>query len=359
MFSFPKKYTNLIVAAATILATAVIAYFLVTTVFRWLLPFILAYLIAYITNPVVNFLQKKCKIPRKISSGITILITLMIIGSLITLVVYRIVKEFQDFVKQLPDLTTYVYSHLENLINNGVGTYLDLPAGVSDFIDNALLNLKTTLTTQLPEMLKPLARPTINFAKALPSVLVFIIVLLISTYFISSDRDRINKFIFKQLPDSWVIQIRKIKDDLILALLGYIRAQLILMSITFVEVTIGLLMIRVSYALLFAVIISFVDALPILGTGTILIPWAIFSLITGKTSMGLSLVILYGIILLVRQLCEPKILGSQIGLYPLVTLMSMYVGLQIFGVPGMIAGPITVLILKNLQRAGLLKLWKD
>jgi sporulation integral membrane protein YtvI len=220
-----------------------------------------------------------------------------------------------------------------------------------------------TIRNNLIKVLEPATVATkdfaIDFATSLPSILVFIIVLFISAYFMSSDKQKISNFLVKQLPTEWIARIIDIKRDLLLALLGYIRAQLILMSFTFVEVSIGLLIIGVDYAILLALLISIIDALPILGTGTVLIPWAIVLMVSGNLPRALSLVILYGIVLLVRQLLEPKIVGGQIGLYPLVTLMSMYVGLQIFGIIGMILGPITILIIRNLQRAGVFRLWRE
>ena len=175
----------------------------------------------------------------------------------------------------------------------------------------------------------------------------------------SCDKDLINKFIAKQLPANWNKWLIRIKNDLLSALIGYIKAQLILMVITFIEVSIGLLIIGIDYAILLGLLISIIDVFPILGTGTVLIPWALFSFISGNYPLGFSLIILYGIVMLVRQLLEPKIVSGQIGLYPLVTLMSMYIGLQVFGIAGMIMGPIMVLIVRNLQKAGLFKLWND
>ena len=162
----------------------------------------------------------------------------------------------------------------------------------------------------------------------------------------SSDKEKIMSFITKQMPAKWMPKIINIKNNLSSVLLGYIKAQLILMAITFVEVTIGLFIIGIDYAILFGLIISFIDVLPVLGTGTILIPWALFSLITGNYSLGFSLIILYGVVLLVRQFLEPKIVGGQIGLHPLATLSAMYIGLKVLGIMGMILGPIIVLVIK-------------
>ena len=139
------------------------------------------------------------------------------------------------------------------------------------------------------------------------------------------------------------------------ALFGWIKAQLILMTITFTELNIGFLIMKVENSLLLSLLIAVVDALPILGTGTILIPWAIIKLISGDYRLGISLLLLYLIVIIVRQLIEPKIVGKQIGMYPLLTLFAMYTGLQAMGFAGMIVGPIIVLIIKSILESFLEK----
>lgn len=358
-YKLPRKYLNVLLAVGIVAAAIGVLYLLFTTVLKWFLPFILAYILAYITNPLVAFMEKKLKIPRRIASAITVLFVLLLLGAIVTFIIYRIIYEIEDLTEQLPGLFNAAKEQISILFDRGFNLYINLPVEISQFIDTVM----NDITKNLSSMLKPITDATLNFAgnfaSALPSILIFIIVLFISTYFISSDKDKIGRFIRKQFPEIWIERILSIKSDLIFALLGYIKAQLILMSITFIEVSIGLLIIGIDYAILLALLISIIDALPILGTGTVLIPWALVAFVMGNFPMGLSLIILYGIVLLVRQLLEPKIVGGQIGLYPLVTLMSMYVGLQIFGVVGMILGPVTILIIKNLQRAGLIRLWKE
>ncbi|MDR3645587.1 MAG: AI-2E family transporter, partial [Clostridia bacterium] len=132
-----------------------------------------------------------------------------------------------------------------------------------------------------------------------------------------------------------------------------------LMAITFTELCIGLGLMRVSHVVMIAALIAIVDILPILGTGTVLVPWAIIELVVGRQIFGLMLLLLYAIILVVRNILEPKIVGYHIGLYPLVTLIAMYVGLQAFGAVGLFTFPITVIVIKHMHDTGRLRLWKD
>jgi sporulation integral membrane protein YtvI len=151
-----------------------------------------------------------------------------------------------------------------------------------------------------------------------------------------------------QLPESWISRVLKIKKDLFVAIFGYIKAALIIMAITFTELLIGLSIIGVEYPLMLAFLIAIIDALPVLGTGGILIPWSLYSFVTGDIRMGISLIALYLVVLVIRQIVEPKVVGQQIGVYPLLTLLAMYIGLKMIGFAGLILGPITFLLIRNI-----------
>ena len=131
------------------------------------------------------------------------------------------------------------------------------------------------------------------------------------------------------------------------------------MAFTFVEMSIGLIILNVNYAFLLALIVGLAEAIPVVGTGLIMIPWILWHVINGNMPLVLGLSVLYVLGILIRQIMEPKIVGTQIGLHPLVTLLSMYVGLKFFGVLGMFIGPISLIIVKNLQDSGIFKLWND
>ena len=198
----------------------------------------------------------------------------------------------------------------------------------------------------------------IGIVVSLPQVLIFIVISLAASYFMSRDRSKISGFIYKQIPSSWGSRLRFVKEDMILALLGFLKAQLILMTITFFELLIGYLILDVKYAFFFALFTAIVDILPVLGTGTILIPAGIFYLISGNIAKGLGFLILYLVITAIRQSIEPRIVGKSLGLHPLVTLMSMYIGLRLFGVMGIFLGPIVVIVINTLQKIKILPSWK-
>lgn len=358
-FKWSKKYTNIIFKVTFTIVLVIMLYIFLNTVFKWFLPFILAYIISHITNPIVVFLEKKGHFPRKLASLTTILFSLTAIISIAALAIYRIVFEIKELSYRLPYIYDKVTIYLSDISFKISDIYLKLPIEISQFSGEISSWIAGSLTTILTSITEYATKFAYDFATSLPSVLLFIAVLFISTYFMSSDKDKISRFFVKQLPFNWISKIIALKNGLLLALFGYIKAELLLMFITFVEVAIGLLIIGVEYSFLLALLISMLDALPLIGSGMIFLPWILFSLIEGNMPLAIGLIILYLIVVLVRQLLEPKIVSNQLGLYPLVTLISVYVGLQVFGVIGLVLGPIVVLVLKNLHSIGIIKLWKD
>ncbi len=316
----------------------------------YLAPFIIAFALSSLMEPVIRVLMRKARMKRKIAATITVIIFLSVLGLLLTLLIAKLVTELISITNLLPVYYSRAYNNITAVIDSAMEIYLDLPDEMTKSIEEMLGNVSRTLVDLLYNFLKKL----LNTAISLPQVLVFIIVTILATYFMSSDRDKLYNFFSSQLPKSWINKFTSIKDDLFSALFGYIRAQGIIMSITFIELFIGFSIIGVKHSLTLSLIISFIDALPILGTGGILIPWSVYSFLTGNVKYGFALLIMYIIVLAVRQLIEPKVLGEQIGLHPLATLLAMYGGLQVFGFLGMIIGPVTVLILKNMI-SGILK----
>jgi sporulation integral membrane protein YtvI len=342
---------NILKILLTIIGVLAGIYLLVKLGFL-LAPFLIALLISFLMEPLIRLLGNKLKMKRKVASALSLFLVLSSFGLILVIVISKLLKEIRDISIYLKA----VYKHpdtskiINDLINRVNDIYLDLPPGVTKNIQNIISSFASSLTSLISNFLTSL----VNTANAIPQVIIFTVVTILATYFLSSDRDLISGFITTQVPSTWISKVRSIKNDLFSALFGYIRAQLILMTITFTELIIGFSVIGIKYVLLFAFVISLIDALPILGTGTVLIPWAIFRFIVGDMRMALSLLVIYAIVLVVRQMIEPKVLGRQIGLHPLITLLAMYLGLKLFGFFGLILGPISVLLIKNIL-VGVLK----
>jgi len=314
--------------------------------FFWL-PFLIAFAISSLMEPLIRILYKKLKIKRKFSSPVILLLTLAILVTLVVVIITNMVSEIKSLVLAAPGYFSNLYTQITNLMNEGTTFFIELPPEITDNIRIVLNNLSVTITN----LGKSIVKGAFTTAISLPEALIFTIITILATYFMSSDRDKIASVFEKQLPESWYNRIRSIKNDLFTTLFGYLRAYLIIMCMTFTELYIGFIIIRVKYALLLAFIIAVIDILPVLGTGGVLIPWSVYSFITGNIKMGISILILYLVITVIRQIVEPKVIGQQIGVYPLLTLLAMYTGLKLIGVSGLIIGPVTFVLVRNILSA--------
>ncbi|ADL53569.1 sporulation integral membrane protein YtvI [Clostridium cellulovorans] len=307
----------------------------------YLAPFVVALILSLMIEPFVKFLGDTLKLKRAISSAIGVLMVLSVFGGLLALIISKLVRELISLSDVLPDLIKNAY---ENIMAINSDSFFDkwLPKKISyDFS-----NITDTLYSSLSSFANPLAKGIFSTASALPNMFIFLIVMVIGTYFISSSKHDIINLINKHLPKTWLSSLNKSKDGVFSSLSRLLKGYLIILTITFIELLIGFNIIGVKYASALALIISVFDILPLIGSGLFLIPWAIYSVITGATTLGIRLFILYIVILIIRQLIEPKIIGAQIGLHPLATLISMYTGFSLLGGAGIFLGPIILLITK-------------
>jgi sporulation integral membrane protein YtvI len=344
------------------IALIILAIFLFTRLWKYIVPFIIAYFFASIIEPVVKFIENKLRIPRKIGTVFSILFVLGIIGSIIGFLISRLIKEIKAVYLNLEinmDTITEFFNRIIDKVND---IFIQLPDQITDLLSKGLQDFANNLQSILGKIVDWL-QASIQVAMYLPQILIFIIVTLLATYFMSSDKNTIIRFLDVQIPTDWLDKTKSITKNVFTALFGWMRAQLILTSITFSELLAGFLIIGIDNALLLAIIISLVDVLPVLGAGTVLIPWSIINLILGNAKLGLSTALLYVIILFVRQLIEPKVLGKQIGVHPLFTLAGMYIGLKLWKVPGMFIGPLAIVSLKyifeGILKADTFKQWVE
>lgn len=330
-------------------------YLLITYLLSFFAPFVIAIIIALVNEPVITFLEKRTRMPRKIASIISLIVTLSVLGVALTFGIIKIYNELLVLQNNISNYIDTVSVQITVYINKITAYYHNLPPDVITTID---ANIKS-LAPKLEGIITSIAKYLISTITSIPKMTVFLIVTLLSTYFISSDRREIRSFVYKQLPETWTRNFPGIKSDTFTALFGYVKALFILVGFTFAEVSTGLLILHVDFALLLGLIVAISDIIPILGTGLIMVPWIAWNFIVGDTQMALGLTIIYILGIIIRQVMEPKIVGNQIGLHPLVTLIAMYIGLEMFGVIGMVIGPVSIIILKNLQRSGVFKIWDE
>ena len=338
------------------IALAVIGgYLFIEYLLGLFMPFIIAYFLSRIIEPIVFILNRKLKMPRGFACAVCTILVIALFGLLVYLVSSFIISELTGFTKMLP-------------------TFLSgLPDNFKRFVNRSLLGLpeeyRTRITDLFTAFVSDISVPPSTYtgilggigraASSVPTIIITIVATIVSTYFFASSRNDVSQFIKKQLPPKWIEAYLRLKVHFFGVLGRWIKAQLILFSITWTELTVAFIFLRVSYAGLVAFLIALVDALPVLGVGTVLIPWGAVTILSGDFRMGLSLIILYGIVILVRNAIEPKIVGQQIGLPPLVTLIAIYLGFRLFGVLGMFLFPLITITLIRLNEWGYIRLWKN
>ncbi len=321
----------------------------------YLAPFVLGYVLCLILYPLSHLLQTKLKFSNSAASLISIIVFLLIVIGLGISLIYRVIFEARLFMGDIPLYTKEALAVVDKwntLVNHWMTL---LPEGLQHSWVSVHTNFVSWFTSVLGSGVKT---GSVGVMKRFPLTILIIVLGIVSSFFLIRDKKRIEAFLNRQLPDNAKSRIRVMRVGLSNALAGYVKAQLILMSITASICIIGLTLLQYPYALFVGLLISIVDALPILGTGITLLPWAAFCLALGNYQRAVGLVIVYLVVLVMRQICEPKILGEQIGIHPLVTLMSIYIGLKVFGVLGFILGPITVVTIKAFQKADLLPRFK-
>lgn len=341
----PPMAVNALKIIGVMVALA-LGLFLILKLADLILPFVVAFAIASIVEPLVRVLNRRLRLSRGIASVAAVLLVVAVLAAALGFVAVRLVNEAKDFAFQLPAMYT-------DLTNKTAVLLADLGARY-DFIDKEAIGmvnqLLDRLRTGLLSLVNTVTRGAWGVVSSVPRMVVTVVVTLLSAFFLVRDRDYIARFLHRQLPECWIRQVKSVRDDLFGALFGYVRAMLILMTVTFVELAVGFSLVGIDHAVLFAMVIAVLDALPVLGTGTFVVPWALYNLLTGHFRMAVGLLLVFAVVWMVRQLLEPRVVGNQIGIHPLLTLLSMYIGMRLLGVFGMILGPISLIVLRNLFR---------
>ncbi|WP_071396984.1 sporulation integral membrane protein YtvI [Bacillus tuaregi] len=329
-------------------------------------PFIIGLAIAFFMNPLVNFLQKKGKIPRGLSVLIALIIAFAFFAGLLTLLIAEIVSGAEYLAKVVPDQLDTLIRYIEHLIASQIIPFYDqltslfnsLGSGQQDTIMKNIQNVGSTIGKNLGDFIQHFFAFIPTIISWFPNAASVLIFSLLATFFISKDWDRLRAMAGRILPNKAKSSSQKVIADLQKALFGFIKAQLTLISITTVIILIGLLVLQVDYAITIALVTGLVDILPYLGTGLIFVPWIIYEVITGNINMAIGLGILYIVVLVQRQVMEPKVLSSSIGMDPLATLIALFVGFKLIGFLGLIIGPVMLVILTTLHKANVFRdLW--
>lgn len=320
----------------------------VTKAFSALLPFFIALLVAFLMEPLVVRLMRRVRLRRAYAALLALVLALVGVSLLIIIIMARLYTELAELAINLPN-----YDYLVDFVTKQVQT-IEKYVGLNPNIQSTLFAATESLTRSIQEWAKSASLFLLGFLTALPRVFIVLVVSLVATFLVSLSYPEVKKFFAGLIPNRWRSSAQVVSEGLGAAIFGYLRAQTILVSITALGTIIGLLLIGNPYAVTLGVLAGLLDIMPIVGTGMLFVPWIIALLIMGSFGGAVKLLVLWLITLVVRQLLEPKVMSSGIGIHPLPTLISMYVGLQLLGVVGLILGPALVICYEALRKAGLI-----
>ena len=311
-------------------------------------PFLIAFIIGLIIEPLIRKVMKITNLTRKTSAIVTVILTFSLIIFLLIWGIIGVITEAENILNGLNDDIRYINEFVTNNLNNIKLDKFRIPENIKEIINNTF----TDFVGEGSSILQQFLIRILDGIRNIPRVLICVGITIIATYFICTDRMYILDQLEHHLPRSWVNKFGSKMRAVISSLGDYLKAQSILILISFIIVLIGLLIFKfigmnIEYPILMAVFIGLVDALPLVGSGIIMMPWAIICAFHGDIKLAIALVILYVIIVVIRQLIEPKIISNHIGIHPIFTLIAMYTGFKIIGTIGIFIGPVILIILKS------------
>ncbi len=333
-----EKLKDYSLIAVGILAAGIISLAALKYLLPVLSPFIIAWIIAMITKAPAERLSGKNRVPKRILRlMLSLFLTAIIFGG-IALLIWRLTGAVWRFLSDFGE-GNRLYELLISLTSPELSIFGDaIPDELRERISSAISQM-------LSSALSGLAASVTSWVGAVPNLLFFLLVTVISLVYLSLDLERINGFLSSLLPERVQKKLEAIRDGTFSAVKKYLRSYILICAITFVIMLVGFLLLGVKNALLVAIMVSLLDVLPVIGVGTVLVPWSIFELATGNHFFGIGLLILFVVNTVVRQFSEPKIVGKSLNLHPIATLIMLYAGYALFGIAGLLLVPLISVVI--------------
>ncbi len=312
------------------------------------MPFLVSFVLALLLEPIIRFFMKKFKWTRRFSAIFVMIIAILIIVGIITWGVITLFSEANN----LLDSSEMYYNKAKEFINNATQN-INIMDRIPEELKTSIQNVENNIITGITDWITSVLTGITNWIMEVPNLILAIFFSIMSLYFLCTDKIYMIDQLEHHLPETWMKKLTKHLKEIIKALGEYLRAEATLIAISFIISLIGftiysMIGLNMPFPLLAALGIAFVDALPILGSGTVMVPWAILSALNGDMVLGVAIIGLWAIMSIVRQFLEPKLIGKHIGIHPAFTLIAMYTGYKIWNVTGLIIGPILLIILKNI-----------
>lgn len=344
-------HRRILVNLGIALAGILLLIFVVPPLVRFLMPLIVAWIVAMIANPIIHFLEKRIKIMRKHGSALVIILVLAALIAAFYGLAVLVATQFSSWVTELPQVYDSVTQNLQHLFQSLHQKYNIIPADVKLAFDQRENVLDDYIQKAIDGLLKMVNSGSLSkvssLASSLMDFLVYAILTILASYFMTVEKDRFTKLLQEKTPVGVQRIWNKIKKIFIRAIGGYFKAHFQIMIVIFFITVIPFAFMGISYSGLLAVVIAIVDFLPFFGAGTVLVPWAVYRLVTGSYTYAAILFVIYVVVLIVRQVLEPKLIGDNIGMSPFETLVFMLIGYRLAGVLGLIIGiPVGMILME-------------
>ncbi|WP_164668394.1 sporulation integral membrane protein YtvI [Virgibacillus doumboii] len=343
-----------------IVVSLVFIYFILQNTFSYIYPFVLAVILSLFLNPIVTFLEEKIKVPRVLATILVMIVALLLFIGLVIFIIAELVQGTTYLAEKIPAHFQTIVFIAEDLIDEHL---LPLYHKLTSFFNTLSPGQQEAISENLKQILEQFRSFGTNFLQhillqipvaltLLPESFTVLIFIILGTFIITNDWHGLVESVKKIIPQSVHETGKAVWDHLKKAVFGFFKAQLVLILLTAITIFTGLVIFKVDHALTITIFAALVDVLPLLGTGIIFIPWILYLFLTGDYSMTISISILYMIVVIQRQLLEPKIVSSNIGLNPLAALIALFAGVQIWGVLGLFFGPMVLIFGNALYKAG-------
>jgi len=301
-----------------------------------LMPFLLGALLAVAAEPVVSFAGRRLHLSRGLASGLGVTVSMALLAGLLTIAGAAAVRQLARLQLRLPDLT----AQAQNLKDWLIGVADNAPEGIRSLAQRTVLEVFDDGTVLMEQVTNKIPGVLTRLFSGVGSSVLGLGTGILAAFLISARLPKLRQGIQKRLPQSWnetyLPAIKRVRRSL-----GkWFKAQGLLAAVTWLIVSVGLLILGIPRAVLLGGLIALVDAVPILGTGTVMIPWAVIAFLQGNSLHGIGLLAVYAVACITRTILEPRLIGRQLGLDPLLTLLAMYLGYRFWGIPGLLLTPI-------------------
>lgn len=350
------KQKKFLISAAYYGVIIIIAYLVLRYILPPTVPFLIGFLISWILRHPTNFIKNKLHISPKIPAAVLTAVFYVLIINILVFAGSQIGSAVNELFLQLPSIGTNVIIPFIYRCIDAVKEFLaqfDITA--AEEIDSWFVELTSSMTSMITSISATALKFLSGIAASTPELILKIVLTVISTFYFAIDFDRVTSFMRRITPDKVYNTFASVKEKALSSLKVFLRSYCIIFLMTFAELSIGFWILRVPNAVVLGLLVAILDILPVLGTGLILLPWAVIMAVMGNIPFAIGMLLLYIIITVIRNIVEPKIVGQQIGLHPLATLISMFLGLQLFGFAGMFLLPVTLSIIMKFRRDGIIK----